>query len=205
MQISLPDLPYGHDALTPYISAETMETHHGKHHRGYVEKANKLIQGTQYENRPLEEIIVAAKRAGDNAVFNNAAQAWNHSFFWQCLVPGGGGEPKGPIAERIVQDLGGYSQFRDSFKQAGAGQFGSGWAWLVLDQGKLKIVSTGNADNPLTHDQIPLLTVDVWEHAYYLDYKNKRPDFLETVIDKLLNWDFANENLALAKSAATAG
>lgn len=200
MQISLPDLPYSHDALAPHISADTMETHHGKHHRGYVEKANNLIRGTAYENRPLEDIIVASKKAGDTAIFNNTAQAWNHSFFWQSLRPGGGGKPQGAIAERITKDLGGYDQFRDSFKQAGANQFGSGWAWLVLDGGQVKILSTHDADNPLLQGQVPLLTVDVWEHAYYHDHKNTRPDFLETVIDNLLNWDFANENLAAAKA-----
>jgi Fe-Mn family superoxide dismutase len=193
MAIQLPDLPYAKDALAPVISANTIEFHYGKHHRAYVDNANKLIAGTQFEKESLEAII--NKTAGDAAkvgIFNNAAQIWNHSFYWQCLKPRGGGAPTGAIAAKINAAWGSYDKFVEELKTAGTTQFGSGWAWLVLDNGQLKIVKTANADTPIAHGLKPLLTLDVWEHAYYLDYQNRRPDYLAAVIDKLINWDFAN-------------
>ncbi|HOU77203.1 MAG TPA: superoxide dismutase [Syntrophales bacterium] len=196
MAITLPELPYGRDALTPYISADTLEFHHGKHHRTYVDNANKLLAGTALENASPEDII--RKTAGDPAqagIFNNVAQAWNHSFYWQGIKPGGGGAPAGKIAALISSAWGGYDKFAEELKNAGLTQFGSGCAWLVLDGGALKIVKTANADNPLARGMKPLLTIDVWEHAYYLDYQNRRADYLAAVIDKLINWDFVNANL----------
>jgi len=196
MAITLIDLPYSKDALEPHISARTLDFHHGKHHNAYVTNTNNLIKGTELENLDLESII--RKTATDPAkagIFNNAAQVWNHAFYWQCMKPGGGGTPTGAIAKKIETDFGGYADFVEAFKNAGATQFGSGWAWLILDNGKLQVVKTGNADTPLAHNQKALLTVDVWEHAYYLDYQNRRPDYLTTFIDKLINWDFVNSNL----------
>jgi superoxide dismutase, Fe-Mn family len=158
-----------------------------------------MIAGTEHEGATLEKIIADTAGKGDKTpIFNNAAQTWNHTFYWNGLKPNGGGKPSGRIAQMIESDLGGYEQFKKDFAQAGVTQFGSGWAWLVAEGGKLKLVKTGNADNPLTKGQVPLLTLDVWEHAYYLDYQNRRPDFVNAVIDKLLNWDFATENLARA-------
>jgi Fe-Mn family superoxide dismutase len=197
MAIQLPDLPYAKDALAPVISANTIEFHYGKHHRAYVDNANKLIAGTPFEKESLEAIL--QKTAGDAAkagIFNNTAQIWNHSFYWQCLKPGGGGAPTGAIAAKIAATWGGYDKFVEELKTAGTTQFGSGWAWLVLDSGQLKIIKTANADTPVAHGLKPLLTLDVWEHAYYLDYQNRRPDYLAAVIDKLINWDFVNACLA---------
>jgi Fe-Mn family superoxide dismutase len=197
MTIQLPDLPYAKDALAPVISANTIEFHYGKHHRAYVDNANKLIAGTQFETESLEAII--KKTSGDAAkvgIFNNTAQIWNHSFYWKCLKPGGGGAPRGAIAAKINAAWGSYDKFVEELKTAGTTQFGSGWAWLVLDNGQLKIVKTANADTPVAHGLKPLLTLDVWEHAYYLDYQNRRPDYLAAVIDKLINWDFVNGCLA---------
>jgi Fe-Mn family superoxide dismutase len=199
MPIELPSLPYAVDALEPHISRTTLEIHHGRHHRAYVEKAQALVAGTPLAKASLEDII--AKTAGKKAkaaLFNNAAQAWNHTFYWNSLSPQGGGAPKGAIAGLIDRDLGGPAAFADAFKAAAVGQFGSGWAWLVLDGGKLAITTTGNADTPLAHGQVPLLTADVWEHAYYLDYQNRRPDYLATFLGKLVNWSFANANLQRA-------
>lgn len=199
MTITLPDLPYAIDALEPTISRSTLETHHGKHHRAYVDNLNKLIAGTALEGKSLEEIVKAsAADASLKGVFNNAAQVWNHTFYWNSLKPKAGGEPTGAIAERIAADFGSYAAFREKFAAAAVTQFGSGWAWLVVENGKLAIVQTGNAATPITGAQVPLLTLDVWEHAYYIDYKNRRPDYVAAVIDTLLNWDFANENLAKA-------
>jgi len=196
MSIVLPDLPFAKNALEPHISARTLEFHHDKHHAGYVNNTNKLIAGTDLENAELEAIIAkVAGDAGKAGLFNNAAQVWNHSFYWKCMKPSGGGKPTGKIASLIDNDLGGYDKFVEDFKTAGATQFGSGWAWLVLDGGKLKIVKTANADTPLAHGQKALLTVDVWEHAYYLDYQNKRPDYLSIFVDNLINWDFVNSQL----------
>jgi superoxide dismutase, Fe-Mn family len=196
MSIVLPDLPYSKDALEPHISSRTLEFHHGKHHKTYVDNANKMIEGTDLASESLEAIV--RKTAGDASkvgIFNNAAQVWNHSFYWKCLKPGGGGPPSGAIAKKIDSDLGGYAKFVDEMKNAGVTQFGSGWAWLVLNNGRLQIVKTPNADTPLAHGLKPLLTLDVWEHAYYLDYQNRRADYLAAVIDKLINWDFVNSNL----------
>lgn len=196
MAITLPDLPYAEDALAPIISARTLEFHYGKHHKAYVENTLKMIAGTELAEANLETII---KKTAGNAekagLFNNAAQVWNHSFYWQCMKPGGGGAPNGAILEKINTELGGYEKFVEAFKAAGATQFGSGWAWLVLRNNKLEIIKTANADTPIAHGLKPLLTVDVWEHAYYLDYQNRRPDYLGAFIDKLINWDFVNANL----------
>lgn len=196
MAITLMSLPYEKDGLEPYISADTLEFHHGKHHNAYVGNTNKLVKGTALENEDLE--IIIKKSAGDDsriAIFNNAAQVWNHSFYWQCMKPNGGGLPTGPIAEKINADFGGYEAFTEEFKAAGVAQFGSGWAWLIMENDKLKIIKTSNADTPIGQGLKPVLTVDVWEHAYYLDYQNRRPDYLNTFVDKLINWDFVNSCL----------
>lgn len=196
MAIQLPNLPYDREALSPYISGNTLDFHYGKHHKAYVDNINKLIEGTDLANADLETII--KKTAGDAAkagVFNNAAQVWNHTFYWQSMKKNGGGQPYGPIAEKITEAWGDYAKFTEELKNAGVTQFGSGWAWLVLDNGKLKITKTANADTPLAHGMKALLTIDVWEHAYYLDFQNRRPDYLSSVIEKLINWDFANANL----------
>ncbi|MCP9934780.1 MULTISPECIES: superoxide dismutase [Cyanophyceae] len=199
MAHQLPELPYGLDALEPHISRSTLEFHHGKHHAAYVTNLNKAIEGGELEGKSLEEVILAvAGDASKAGVFNNAAQVWNHSFYWQCMKPGGGGAPTGALAEKIAADFGSYEAFVEQFKTAGATQFGSGWAWLVLDGGSLKITKTANADLPLAHGQKALLTMDVWEHAYYLDYQNRRPDYMTTYLDKLVNWDFVAANLAAA-------
>jgi Fe-Mn family superoxide dismutase len=199
MAHQLPELPYGLDALEPHISRQTLEFHHGKHHAAYVTNLNKAIEGSDLEGKSLEEVILAvAGDAGKAGVFNNAAQVWNHSFYWQCMKPGGGGAPTGALAERDAADIGSFDAFKEQFKTAGATQFGSGWAWLVLDGGSLKITKTANADLPLAHGQKALLTMDVWEHAYYLDYQNRRPDYMTTFLDKLVNWDFVAANLAAA-------
>ncbi len=197
-QFTLPPLPYAKDALAPHISAQTFDFHHGKHHNAYVVKLNELVAGTEFANASLEEIILAsAKDASKAALFNNAAQHWNHSFFWHCLKPNGGGKPSGELAKKIDSDLGGYDKFAADFKAAALAQFGSGWAWLVKDaSGKLKITKTANADLPLAHGETAILTCDVWEHAYYLDFQNRRPDFVQTVLDKLINWEFAAANFA---------
>jgi superoxide dismutase, Fe-Mn family len=196
MPFTLPELPYAQDALEPHISAKTLSFHHGKHHKAYVDKANELVAGTPLATASLEEVIMASSKDPAKApLFNNAAQIWNHTFYWHSMRPNGGGKPTGDIAKRIEADFGGYDKFVEAFKQAGATQFGSGWAWLVLDGGKLKVTKTPNADLPMAHGQKALLTMDVWEHAYYLDYQNKRPDYISTFLDKLVNWDFAEKNL----------
>ena len=194
---SLPPLPYADTALEPLISANTLSYHYAKHHKTYVDNLNKLVEGKDLGKMSLEEIIMASSGKADMAgVFNNAAQVWNHTFYWNSLKPNGGGKPTGAIAAAIDKDLGGYDKFKADFSAAAVTQFGSGWAWLVSDAGTLKIVKTGNAEVPLTKGQKPLLTIDVWEHAYYLDYQNLRAKYVETLIDKLLNWDFANKNFA---------
>jgi len=199
MAFELPALPYPADALKPYMSAETFSYHHGKHHAAYVANLNKLIEGTDLANKSLEEIIKATFGDPDKVgIFNNAAQVWNHTFFWESMKPGGGGAPTGPIADKINADFGGYDKFVEAFKTAAATQFGSGWAWLVLDNGTLKVTKTPNAENPLVHGQVPLLTLDVWEHAYYLDYQNRRPDYITAYLEHLVNWDAANARLAAA-------
>ena len=198
MAIELPALPYDKNALEPHISAETLDFHHGKHHNAYVVNLNNLIKGTDLEGKTLEEIIRAV--AGDASrvgIFNNAAQVWNHTFYWRCMKAQGGGAPTGAIAARIDADFGGYDKFVEAFKLAATTQFGSGWAWLVqAAQGKLQITKTGNADLPMAHGQKALLTIDVWEHAYYIDFRNRRPDYVATFLDKLVNWDYVNEQLA---------
>jgi Fe-Mn family superoxide dismutase len=200
MAFELSPLPYPADALEPHMSARTFGFHHGKHHQAYVDNLNKLIVGTALEEKSLEELILlAANDPAQTGVFNNAAQVWNHTFFWHCMKPGGGGQPTGELAERIDQAFGGYKEFAAQFKSAAASRFGSGWGWLVLEDGQLKVVSTPNAGNPLTANQVPLLTADVWEHAYYLDYQNRRPDFLQAFLDHLVNWDFVAENLRQAR------
>jgi len=193
MAIVLAELPYPKDALEPHISATTLDFHHGKHHNAYVTNTNKLIEGTDLDHSTLETIIkVSAADPSKAGLFNNAAQVFNHTCYWQSMSPEGGGPPTGLIEEKINARYGSYEKFAEEFKAAGATHFGSGWAWLVLEKGKLQIVKTANADTPIAHDQLPLLTVDVWEHAYYLDYQNRRPDYLNTFLEKLVNWDFAN-------------
>jgi Fe-Mn family superoxide dismutase len=197
--IELPPLPYAPDALAPVISAQTMSFHYGKHHKAYVDNLNKLVAGTEHADTPLEKLIATVAGKADKAgMFNNAAQVWNHTFFWNSMKPGGGGAPTGAIAKAIDGAFGSYENFKKEFTNAAVTQFGSGWAWLVADKGAVKLVKTPNAETPLTQSVTPLLTIDVWEHAYYLDYQNRRPDFVGAVIDKLINWDFANANLARA-------
>lgn len=194
--IALPPLPYPEDALAPVISANTLSLHHGKHHQAYVTKTNELIAGTEFEGQSLERIILATSGHPDRAeLFNNAAQAWNHTFYWHSLRPEGGGEPPAQLAARVEAAFGNVDAFKKQFADAAVKEFGSGWAWLVADGSTLKVVKTSNADLPLTNGQVPLLALDVWEHAYYVDYQNRRPDYVQAVIDKLLNWQFAAENL----------
>ena len=197
--IELPPLPYAQDALAPVISAETLSFHYGKHHKAYVDNLNKLVPGTDLEGKTLEEIIVATAGKADRAgIFNNAAQVWNHTFYWNCLKPNGGGAPTGALATKIDAAFGSFDNFKKEFANAALTQFGSGWAWLVAEGDAVKIVKTGNAEVPFTKGQKPLLTIDVWEHAYYLDYQNRRADYANALIDKLVNWDFAAANLAKA-------
>src|SRR5690349_5972785 len=199
MAFELPPLPYDKSALEPHISAKTLEFHHGKHHQAYVTNLNNLVKDTPMANQSLEEIIKAtAKDESKAGIFNNAAQVWNHTFFWNCMKPNGGGAATGDIAQAIERDLGGIGKFEEEFKKAATGQFGSGWAWLVADKGKLKITHTPNAVNPIAEGQTALLTCDVWEHAYYLDYQNRRPDFVQAFLDHLVNWDFVAQNLSKA-------
>lgn len=196
MPILLPELPYAKDSLVPYISAKTLEFHYGKHHAAYVEKLNSLINNTDLANDGLEAIVKkTAKDASRLAIFNNAAQAWNHSFYWQSMKRGGGGIPKGAIANKIKADFGSFDKFTEEFKNAALTQFGSGWAWLVIKDGKLAVMKTLNADTSIAHGLTPLLTVDVWEHAYYLDYQNRRADYLDAFIKYLINWDFVESNI----------
>ncbi len=195
MAFSLPDLPYAKDALAPYLSQETLEYHHDKHHNAYVTNLNGLIEGTEHAGRSLEEIILAA----EGPLFNNAAQVWNHTFYWNCMKPGGGGAPSGELGKAIDAAFGSFDDFKKELTAAAVGQFGSGWGWLVLDNGSLKVVKTSNADLPLKHGQTALLTVDVWEHAYYIDYRNLRPKYVETFLNDLVNWDFVTENYLSAR------
>lgn len=196
MSFKLPPLPYAANALEPHISQRTLEFHHGKHHDAYVTNLNKLAPGTPYATMALEEIVrKSAGKPEARAIFNNAAQIWNHTFFWNSMRPGGGGEPGGDLAKKLRDAFGSYGDFRQKFVDAAVGHFGSGWAWLVLDAGKLAIVSTHDADNPLTSNRVPLLTCDVWEHAYYLDYQNQRKTFVETFLDRLVNWEHAAAQL----------
>jgi Fe-Mn family superoxide dismutase len=190
MNFDLPKLPYDRSALEPFISAKTIDFHYGKHHNAYVNNLNKLIKGTEYANLSLEGIIKKSyKDETAQAIFNNAAQVWNHTFFWNCMKPNGGSAPKGELATKINNTFGSYEEFIQKFKHDAATQFGSGWVWLVDNNGKLEIVKTANADTPVARGQKPLMTIDVWEHAYYLDYQNRRPDFISTFVEKLINWD----------------
>jgi Fe-Mn family superoxide dismutase len=199
MAFELPPLPYATNALEPHMSANTFSFHHAKHHNAYVTNLNNLIKDTPLADKSLEEIVKAsASDATKAGIFNNAAQVWNHTFFWNSMKPNGGGQPSGALAAKIDEAFGGFDKFKEEFKNAAVTQFGSGWAWLVVEGGKLKIVKTANADTPLAHGQTALLTVDVWEHAYYLDFQNRRPDFVQAFLDHLANWDFAAANLAKA-------
>jgi superoxide dismutase, Fe-Mn family len=191
MAFTLPPLPYAKDALAPHISAETLDYHYGKHHQAYVTNLNKLIEGKPDEKKSLEEIITSS----EGGVFNNSAQIWNHTFYWHSMKPHGGGQPTGDLLAAITRDFGSFDKLKEEFTAAATTQFGSGWAWLVLQNGKLSVTKTGNADLPMKHGQKALLTLDVWEHAYYIDYRNARPKYIETFLTSLANWDFATENL----------
>jgi Fe-Mn family superoxide dismutase len=202
MTIAHPDLPYAADALEPHISAQTLGFHHGKHHKAYVDKLNAAIESTSYAGQSLESIISTSHAAGDTGVFNNAAQAWNHTFLWNSMSPQGGGEPQGALADAINASFGDLESFKAEFKASAMGQFGSGWTWLVRKVGALEIVSTGNAETPLTDGSVPLLTLDVWEHAYYLDYQNQRDRYIDTFLGELINWSFAAQNYEAEQAAA---
>jgi superoxide dismutase, Fe-Mn family len=191
MAFTLPPLPYDKAALAPHISAETLEFHHGKHHQAYVTNLNKLLDGKPEASKTLEEII----KSSEGPVFNNAAQVWNHTFYWQSMKPNGGGAPTGDLLAAITRDFGSVEKLVEEMSNAAVTQFGSGWAWLVENGGKLSVTKTGNADLPLKHGQKALLTIDVWEHAYYIDYRNARPKYVETFFKSLANWDFALANL----------
>lgn len=194
---TLKPLPYAPEALEPYMSAQTFSYHHGKHHQAYVDKANAAITGTPLADKSDIDVVRAAKAQGNAALFNNAAQAWNHEFLWNSLSPSGGGAPTSALKAAIDRDLGGMEKFAEAFKAAAVGHFGSGWAWLVSDAGTLKITSTHDADTALAHDGLtPLLTLDLWEHAYYLDYQNARPGFVDAYLAHMINWDFAAKNHA---------
>jgi Fe-Mn family superoxide dismutase len=198
----LPPLPYAEDALEPHLGAKTLAIHYGKHHQGYLDNLVRLTAETPLATMPLTEVVKAtAGDPGQILIFNNAAQVWNHTFFWQSMKPGGGGRPEGRLLAMIERDFGSYDAFAEAFLVAGMTQFGSGWAWLVLDGDTLRVAKTGNADTPLAHGQIPLLTCDVWEHAYYLDYQNRRRDFVIAFLEHLVNWEFAAAQLPPAKNA----
>ena len=200
MPFELPDLPYARDALQPFMSAETLEYHHGKHHNTYVTTLNNLIKDTDLASSDLESIVKAS--FGDTAkqaVFNNAGQAWNHNHFWRWMKPNGGGAIPGELESKMVQDFGSIDAFKEQFVQAGVTQFGSGWCWLVVDNGKLTTMKTPNAENPLAHGKTTLLGCDVWEHSYYLDYRNRRPDYLKAFLESLVNWEYVAELYAAAK------
>ena len=201
MPFTLPDLPYARDALAPHMSAETLDFHHGKHHQTYVTKTNELVAANGLgganglAGAKLTEVIAAAKANGDTELFNNAAQLWNHSFFWQCLAPEGSTRPSGKLREMIVSDFGNEQSLLDALAKEATDHFASGWGWLILNHGKLEVTSLHDADTPAVHGMTPLLTIDVWEHAYYIDYRNERPKFLKSVLEKIINWDFVAENL----------
>jgi Fe-Mn family superoxide dismutase len=191
MAFELPPLPYAQDALAPHISAETLEYHYGKHHQTYVTNLNKLVEGTEHENASLEDVIMAS----DGGLFNNSAQVWNHTFYWNSMSPDGGGAPSGEVADAINSAFGSYDAFREKFAEAATTQFGSGWAWLVDAGSGLEIMKTSNADLPMKHNAKALLTIDVWEHAYYIDFRNARPNYISTFLDHLVNWDFVAQNM----------
>lgn len=199
MAFELPPLPYADNALEPHYSANAFSFHHAKHHNAYVVNLNNLLADSDLAGKSLEEIIMATANDDSKAgVFNNAAQVWNHTFFWNSMSPNGGGRPSGALAAKIDEDFGSFDAFAQQFKASATGRFGSGWTFLVLDGGKLKIVNTLNAGTPMAEGQTALLTIDVWEHAYYLDYQNRRPDYIQTFLDKLANWDFASANFDAA-------
>lgn len=205
---SLPALPYDETALAPHYSAEQLKLHHGRHHKTYVDKLNELVQGSGLAKKPLEDIIRStAKAKAKKTIFNNAAQHWNHSFFWKCMAPANArtGAIPAELEHRIAKDFGTLDTFKEEFVKGGVGQFGSGWVWLVEDRDKLVILATHDADNPIAQGKKPLLTCDVWEHAYYVDYQNRRPDFLKTFIDNLVDWSFVAANLADARDDQSAG
>jgi len=196
MPFELPALPYAKNALAPYISENTINYHYGKHHQAYITNLNNLTAGTELVNKSLEEIIkISAQDKSKAGIFNNSAQVWNHTFYWHSMKPNGGGKPTGEVLAKIESSFGSYENFVLEFKNAGATQFGSGWAWLVLEDGKLKVTKTGNAETPLTSNAKPLMTMDVWEHAYYLDFQNARPNYIDTFLNHLVNWDFVAANL----------
>mgnify|MGYP005714413015 FL=1 len=196
MTFELPSLPYANDALAPFMSSETLDFHHGKHHQTYVTNLNNLVKDTDMKDSSLEEIVVKSSKDSSMAgIFNNAGQHWNHILFWQCMKPNGGGSMPSELESRITSDLGGIDQFKEAFIQAGTTQFGSGWAWLAIDNGKLVVTKSPNASNPLVDGMKPILGCDVWEHSYYIDYRNKRPDYLKAFLDSLVNWEFVASQL----------
>ena len=196
MTFELPSLPYASDALAPYMSSETLDFHHGKHHQTYVTNLNNLVKDTDMQDSSLEEIVVKSSKDPSMAgIFNNAGQHWNHILFWQCMKPNGGGSMPSELESRITSDLGGIDQFKEAFIQAGVTQFGSGWAWLAIDNGKLVVTKSPNASNPLVDGMKPILGCDVWEHSYYIDYRNKRPDYLKAFLDSMVNWEFVASQL----------
>lgn len=201
MTFEIPDLPYNRDALEPHVSGETLDFHYGKHHKGYVGKLNKLAAGTPYERMSLEEVIRKSFEKKETGVFNNAAQTWNHTFLWNSMSEDSDGRPHGSLAQKVDEKFGDLDGFRKRFKEAATGQFGSGWVWLVADGGKLEIIATPNAHNPLTTASVPLLTLDVWEHAYYLDYQNERDRYTDAFLEYLINWEFAQANFDAVQGA----
>ena len=196
MTFELPSLPYASDALAPYMSAETLDFHHGKHHQTYVTNLNNLVKDSDMQDASLEDIVIkSSKDASMAGIFNNAGQHWNHILFWQCMKPNGGGAMPSELENRINSDFGSVDQFKEAFVQAGTTQFGSGWAWLAIDNGKLVVTKSANASNPLVEGMKPILGCDVWEHSYYIDYRNKRPDYLKAFLDNLVNWEFVSSHL----------
>jgi len=195
MAFTLPDLPYPKDALQPHMSAETFDYHWGKHHKAYVDKTNGFLPEKGLEGATLLRVIQKATETGDKPLFNNSAQIWNHSFFWQCLAPQGSTAPSGQLKDRIESDFGGHEALLEKLAASSANHFGSGWGWLILNNGKLEITALHDADTPVAHGMTPLLTVDVWEHAYYIDYRNERPRFVKSVLENIINWDFVAQNL----------
>ena len=188
MPFTLPELPYAYDALQPYMSKETLEFHHDKHHQAYVTTGNTLMKGTEFEDKPVEE-VVKGSFGKNQPLFNNAGQHFNHIHFWKWMKPNGGGKPSGAVEKALMESFGSFDKFKEDFVQAGVTQFGSGWAWLVVKAGKIEVMKTPNGENPLVHGAAPILGVDVWEHSYYIDYRNRRPDYLKAFVDNLVNWD----------------
>ena len=196
MTFELPSLPYASDALAPYMSSETLDFHHGKHHKTYVTNLNNLVKDSDMQDASLEDVVIkSSKDASMAGIFNNAGQHWNHILFWQCMKPNGGGAMPSELENRISSDFGSVDQFKEAFVQAGTTQFGSGWAWLAIDNGKLVVTKSANASNPLVEGMKPILGCDVWEHSYYIDYRNKRPDYLKAFLDNLVNWEFVSSQL----------